>query len=556
LSQICSHQYCELEVYRNEEECIFHCDKNENNGWVDNEKWDGNKVNEFWKQLNQIVIIADSKNHSIYDILTIWNDNINERVPSIKNCIIPPLKNISNLSYDIPHYYFNNCIFLDNFKIESFDAVDIKNAFSFSQCIFHGKFEIKLIFGTFHKPIELRGNKHQGNIEFYGDFRQKIEINNLQTPDNNVKIDIKFTPELVIFTSAYKALQISNLDRSNVENINFWHTKIDQLVINNSYNYDNITKINALRIQEAIIENIFVKQLELKNLSLHKIDFIENSKVLFERIDTNVLKLKKISQDAKYIQFHHIRVMDEFICDRIEFKNTYFNDFDIENAKKSISKTSFIDAYLNSIEWGKVLDINAKRDIFRQLKYVNDKQGNHIDANNFYVMEMKEYEKNLDKKPWFSNWWQEKFVFLMGKKISNFGQSWFLPFLWLIICNLGFYIYLNISKAGYSIEQISFSIIILIVLWIIGVFIYTHRKEFGSTKKRNYYILQHLAIIIALALIINHYEFGKVGDIAKFMSLKLPDDKDSYIHIWLLNKAVSGFIFYHFIVALRRQTKR
>ena len=64
---------------------------------------------------------------------------------------------------------------------------------------------------------------------------------------------------------------------------------------------------------------------------------------------------------------------------------------------------------------GEIFQIQASQDMFRQLKFVNDNQGNHIQANLFYTMEMEKYKSVvLDNKNWFSNCWQEKLIFLFG----------------------------------------------------------------------------------------------------------------------------------------------
>jgi len=64
----------------------------------------------------------------------------------------------------------------------------------------------------------------------------------------------------------------------------------------------------------------------------------------------------------------------------------------------------------------------SARDIYRQIKLSLDKQADYINANWFYSLEMKAYEKYLQSKSWKDNF-QEKFIFTIHKSISNFGQS-------------------------------------------------------------------------------------------------------------------------------------
>jgi len=204
---------------------------------------------------------------------------------------------------------------------------------------------------------------------------------------------------------------------------------------------------------------------------------------------------------------------------------------------------------------GEIFQIQASQDMFRQLKFVNDNQGNHIQANLFYTMEMEKYKSVvLDNKNWFSNCWQEKLIFLFGKKLSNFGQSWFLPLLWIMIFNLFFFASIHLAK-DISIN-IPISFVILITCWI---FIGRLPYELSLKKETNFYTMQHISIILALSMIIYLFEFGSLNDLAIFMNIKMPS-KDSiysnFLYIWLLNKFITGFIVYHFIIALRRQTRR
>ena len=73
------------------------------------------------------------------------------------------------------------------------------------------------------------------------------------------------------------------------------------------------------------------------------------------------------------------------------------------------------------------------------------------------------------------------------------------------------------------------------------------------------YTMQHISIILTLSIIIYLFKFGSLNDLAIFVNIKMPS-KDSiyanFLHIWLINKFITGFIVYHFIIALRRQTRR
>lgn len=88
---------------------------------------------------------------------------------------------------------------------------------------------------------------------------------------------------------------------------------------------------------------------------------------------------------------------------------------------------------------GNINEINATKDIFRQLKFVNDKQGNHIEANNFYAMEMKKHKEDISLEPLKGNR-QEKFIFWINEKMSNFGQNYIKPILIIFALALIYYL--------------------------------------------------------------------------------------------------------------------
>ena len=494
----CSYKNCNFECYESEDSCIFHSSKKT---WKDDKGWKKDKVTSFWKELNRLLKDPSFTNNNIEKKITRYSNAVEEKIKMIFGCIIPPLLDISNLDNEVKHYYFDDCTFLDDFTIETYLTLSLKSEFNFSQCLFNGKFEIKLDNGVCQNSIELRGNRHLGDIHFHGFFNEKVVIANLQKENETDEIDILFGPSLIIFTSSYKYLELSDLDRSNIRDIKFWFTNIDKLVIANRES--KLTNINSLSMQDSTLDKISILDLKLNSFYLCDIDFIENSKVLFERIEANDFKIKNITQDAKHIQFYHLNILNSFVTNRVEFKNTYFNDFNISKAKKIIMKTSFIDSSLNSIEWGDFSDIDSSKDIFRQLKFVNDKQGNHIDANNFYMMEMHKYRESIRNGKI-----QDRVLFYVNNIISNFGQSWLRPL----------FIYLGLG--------LIFSLFVF--------YCYPTNNNMISTDNN----------VTLSEIIIDAY-----NPVSKNILEK-------YSYLGLIYKVISGLIIYQLVIALRRQTKR
>jgi len=531
----CSINGCERIVYENGK-CIFHCEKTLENGWISksSDKYN-DKIKLFWKEFRECYkknITESFKDYgfSIGFVIPFYHTNLSALID------IRELKELS----------FWGCLFVDGFIIND-DNDNNLNQISFNNCTFNREFYIGSV-------------KLDYLFIAHNTYNSRFTIQNATIKDGEI-LDIK-TEELNKTTINLVNIEISNkLEIWNSNNadilLEISDSKFQELEIK-GLNTDTVN----FNYKNKIISKLKIIDSNLNKLSLENIDFLTNSKVLFENLKCKNLYLSQIAQDSTYIQFHHIQVTNNFICDRVEFKNTYFNDFDISKANKTIEKTSFIDSHLNSINWGKIFQIKAKRDLFRQLKFVNDTQGNNIEANNFYVMEMQKYKVDiLDNKKWLSNWWQEKLIFNLNKKISNFSQSWFLPLLWIFIINIGFYLLTKISNISFNIHNISFSLTILIFIFIFTKLISEISKSIQN-KNISYYVFQHLFIIISMLVIINIFDFGSLKDIMWFSNIQSYKDfiecskeKDIF-KIWTIHKILLGFLIYHFIISLRRQTKR
>ena len=204
-------------------------------------------------------------------------------------------------------------------------------------------------------------------------------------------------------------------------------------------------------------------------------------------------------------------IVDHFI----NFGKTLFANVNIENVEKiSIKSSVFGDTFFENVKWGNKPNFQCDRDAFRQLKNAYDKQANYIEANQFYALEMESYSKELKVKK-LKNWSDkvEYFLFVIGKTISNHGQNWLLAFGWILVFSLIMFC----LHQGYE-----FNIDIL-------------------TNHANYSF--------------NSHEFW--NDLAKFVNpFRLDLKSDDKAYITLLHKIISGFLIYHFIIALRRNTKR
>lgn len=78
------------------------------------------------------------------------------------------------------------------------------------------------------------------------------------------------------------------------------------------------------------------------------------------------------------------------------------------------------------------------KDTYRQLKIASQKNGNNIDALVFHANEMRTYWKEIRITGGIPA--QDRFLVFLNRWTSNFGQSWVLPLLWLLIFNGLYYV--------------------------------------------------------------------------------------------------------------------
>ncbi|PKH80300.1 hypothetical protein, partial [Psychrobacter sp. 4Bb] len=104
------------------------------------------------------------------------------------------------------------------------------------------------------------------------------------------------------------------------------------------------------------------------------------------------------------------------------FRGVKFNsglDFSKTNLKDT---PNFLNVYISPI--------NTNRETFRIIKNSFDDAGNKIEANRFFIEEMKAYRRELKIK---GGEWFNRFILFFNRCASNFGGNYILPIIWLVI---------------------------------------------------------------------------------------------------------------------------
>lgn len=126
----------------------------------------------------------------------------------------------------------------------------------------------------------------------------------------------------------------------------------------------------------------------------------------------------------------------------------------------------------------------------------------YIKANIYYQQEMQEHYKTTSDR------W-EKIVLFLGKWISDFGQSWVRPLLWIVLLTVIVLSFIHLDKFSFD-------------------YIFSNKLNIWN----------------------EFWEF--LNPFSKSVQEKY---KDIY-SVWMIHKLLMTVFIYHFVVAIKRKTKR
>lgn len=440
---------CDMNCYGGQREvyvddkCILHCIKNgyqkdRNSGLL------ADFYNEFINYTVEQVFehreLLDDKYSK--DEITIYlksdrfgNDEYNEALKKsifIPSCIHFPKRDgrdtfdylkILNLFGQI---HFNYCEFY-------LSSLDLKNVeYFFQDCKFHDRWTL-YDYGV----LENEDNVIYQTCEF-----NKTVSN--YTPEQSDKLATYRYSQFDYTCQFKKSIELDRCNFSNrlfnTEQNNYLEkNEIEKIIIENCI-FEQKFKLNNYCIQYLVCKNtIFKNKFEFKENILTSF-IVDNSnfsglsdffgctffafkiyKSIFDDFvgfETCIFGTDKKSKDEiaqfKYVTFTNF----------LNFRNTQFKSgLDIENINLKEAPN-----FLNS----KIELCNTNRETFRILKYSFDKIGNNIEANKYFVKEMKKYREELSQKS-LKGHIQEKLVFNLNDIFSDFGQSYIKPILLLFI---------------------------------------------------------------------------------------------------------------------------
>ncbi len=428
----CLLEDCNLNTYEHEDKCILHCEKHEYSQ-------DFHKIgflNSFYRELMYLIasllesnevgtkehILEYLEDETASNTTTTINFN-NIRIMIVLNEIyFPQSKDIDSFEYTrllrkLERIYFNYCKF-------SISYLDLHN----TECFFHDcKFQNALLLYNFY-ILENESNVLFQKCEFndgvvsFGDGRKMTIDNSLFCDCSFNKLtfeDTTFKQPIFKnskgFTGEIKEFSMSN---SIVEDrfILNYHA-VESLSLVDTIFHEKVELKKARNIVDCSISNCNFKGLvdcytsNFDNLFIYKSIFEEYVGFEYCRFGTSYEKCENCSTKFEYVTFLNF----------INMRNTNFIsglDFSSANLKEY---PNFLGAKINPL--------NTNKETFRIIKHSFDKIGNTSEANRYFSCEMnKEMSETL-----FLRSPAKKTMLFLNRLLSNFGQWYFLPLMWLLI---------------------------------------------------------------------------------------------------------------------------
>jgi hypothetical protein len=566
-------------------------------------KWNKDLVNEFWRRVRAYrfaVDYADSwlqfgnDNDRGFFIGNFIRDMYNE-LKEDEDLVFFNLKNLKTYNYYdfrgfiFPKFYVHTKPFRIFNKTDNFWYK--KESLTFKKEVYFRKI-------TFQKEDDLRRTTFLDKVDFGGViFKEKAYFSGT-TFQNVADFSDTIFQNVADFSDAIfqnmadfrrsKFQNKANFSRSTFQNVAFFigSTFQDKADFSRS-KFQNEANFNGSTFQARIGFQLVGRSLlfDFSNIQLSKDSYIEIRNLQTVRLvlnDINNITDNFLFFDTKIIKFEDLEknqrknLKKEDYLPNIEIENSILNNMKFINCDFSeaeqikIENSSLTETEFMNVDWGEISEKRicpelfenspAKaRDVYRQLKLALDNQKDHINANEFYSLEMKAYERVLQEKPWKTHF-QEKLVFSIHKSVSNFGQSWTKPLTLIIMLTIGM-----MGLKTYPIFFVPLFLIYLIFFLLTSTL--NPAIEFG---------LQEVIFLLASAgffsYVLGNFDFSRnlssklliksvinfLNDFAKTLNLmkSFKENGKGFEFPYTLYSIVVAFLTYQMIVAIRRQVRR
>lgn len=497
--EICERQTDFFENVDYGKKCLFHCDKSDGVTWGNPESED---VKRFWRAIREQIrvdLIGVNKN-SLYG----------EHKRHIFDKYIFPVFETQKISTSM-----NGNISYSDDDNNFWESVTCSNLGRF------GDVNTKRADIIFYLPVSCKNAYFQYGASF------------LCTTFNGWT---KFDGSIFVGDAHFFDIRLGSyfyLDDVEFENM--------ELTISDS-NKNSSIGLNRLYIGKSFLLSCKQKS---KQISFINVDIADKASVFIENVRCEELLIFNMLNKSSNIKFTDIVVAEGITIKNVLFDKTEFNGLNLEKANNiELKNTSFIGSHLTNVKWGEINEERFKidRQMARQLKSINDAQGETVIANDFYALEMRLRSKELNWREHFG----EKLVQNIHGLVSNHSNDWALPAIWFFA--FGF---LFATLAKYSTLK---EVVFVLFLVVGGLIVFADKIP---TKN---YIWTAIGV-----LTVSFFVFVDSSATFEFLAalinpLNFKDSKNLLLETNLVLiyscRLIEVFIGYQIITAIRKNTRR
>ncbi len=560
----CSHPKCGREVFENGK-CILHCDKDD---WFEVMP-SGQKL---WNNEKQIILF--------------WEEFNNYKHKYIFNIIFPVFLQMYQSEGKLKSSLFNN------FKNQRAEGRDFN--LEFNNCLFYGKTffpsnlnNLVISDSIFFSEFEISSNSNvSSNIKIDDvEFKENVKIENFSEKLNKLEIykttfkklfnfvgySKRFLAKKCNFNKSYLSINPNGKAKPDFEfiettfNKEFYFTLFDIPVNILMFDYCNIhSSFNVSSKGNSVDSCSHYENSHLDLLRFFHCDLKSESVLNINVQAIHKIRIEEVKYSGKIIikdiNKNDIIVIKDSNIPNTILMNCFLNDSDITIVNSSLfASNNYL--VINNISWPTIENFHCNRDTFRQLKIVNDKQANYIEANKFYSAEMEEYHRELIDKDCKASP-KEKFVFNISYLISDFSRDWVLPIIWFFVFGFlfAFIYYLNIADINNQNFVAWGALLLSITIYSYDYFAFNNIRSslflLFLVSGINYFMNTQTESIKKLIFFMNPLNTSGLNNNDACLNTSDLNYCDERLIWWILFRIISIFIIYQFVTALRRQTRR
>jgi len=361
----------------------------------------------------------------------------------------------------------------------------------------------------------------------------------------NVNVQDVHLDEIYLLSKNFHNCKFENL--SLLSSVNIVHIDLD---------FNNIVRIQLVKIE--ILDNE-INKIEIKNSQINQITILQSTfKRDFSIYNSKISSIKIENVDFNSLsEFINVEFTEKFDFQEITYKGFALFDDCVFNAKVEFKHIIFekFTAFRNStfnqginLDYtssdkdvnfygvkgldSKISKQNTSQETYRIIKNQFEKLNNKIEANKYHALELDQRKKELEKNKWQN--FSEYLVFKIHDMSSKHSTNWVRALLWIFIVG-SFSAMLSISVKFLFLVPILFLIFKLSLI--------------ASEKFEN-----RILIITAICLSCVVFDIDTVFKYINILS-KIEDFGCSYVAM-TLNKVSLGYLYYQFLTAVRKDTRK